>query len=621
MIMTVLRPVGRFIAKLWWLLDASRRALLNLLLLGLLVGLVVALFNRGPKPLEDKTALVLNLKGRLVEQFSGSAREQALAQLQGQPGQAQVRLRDLLATLDAAASDDKISSVVLDLDDFAGGGLAGLHEAAAALQRFKSASGKPVLAWGSSYNQRSYVLAAQADEVYLDPMGMVLIEGFGRYRNYYKDALDRLGVSANVIRVGTYKNFGEPYFANEPSAATRESEGYLYGALWKGYTGAIETARKLPEGEIARAIEELPQRLQKVKGDTGQLALQGKLVDALKTREEMRALLIERGAKDAKSKSYRQVSYAAYQAYLKPKNDGSAVGVVVAEGEIVDGEAGPGRVGGDSTAALIRKAREDDQIKALVLRVNSPGGSAYASELVRRELAATRAAGKPVVVSMGDVAASGGYWISMAADRVIADPSTVTGSIGVFGMLPTAEKLLDKLSIHTGGTTTTWLAGGYDPRRALDPRMRAVVQSGIEHIYDEFTSKAAAARGQPVAAIDAVAQGRVWTGAQALDRKLIDALGSYGDALKLAAELGKISGEARISYVEREPGRLERLMAGLGDVLAPPLVQAIGSQLGLGLPPVLREAQRELTELGALAAVGKGEKPYAALVHCLCEAP
>ncbi|MCX2864775.1 signal peptide peptidase SppA [Paucibacter sp. PLA-PC-4] len=616
--MSILRPLGWFFSKLWWLLDASRRALLNLLLLALVVGVIVALATRGPKPLEDKTTLVLDLKGRLVEQYSGSARDQAMAQLQGQTPQAQTRLRDVLQVLEAAATDPKISTVLLALDDFGGGGQAGLREVAAALERFKKDSKKPVLAYAGGYDQRSYFLAARADEVYMHPMGMAMMEGFGRYRNYYKDALERVGIEPNVIRVGTYKNFGEPYFANAPSPATLESDAYLYGDLWARYTGAVETARKLDKGAVALGIEELPQRLQAVKGDTAQLALKERLVDGLKTRDEIRAMLIERGARDEKAKSFRQISLAAYQATLKPRTEGAVIGVVVAEGEIVDGEAGPGKVGGDSTAQLIRQARENEDIKALVLRVNSPGGSAVASEIVRRELELTRKAGKPVVVSMGDVAASGGYWISMAADRVIADASTVTGSIGVFGMLPTADKLLDKLSIHTGGHTTTWLAGGgYDPRRPLDPRMRTAVQSAIQHIYDDFTGKAAAARKKPVAEIDAVAQGRVWTGAQALERGLIDQLGSYGDAVKAAAELAKLEGEPRLSYVERERGRIERLLDGLGDVVGERVAGAVRAQLGgLALP-----TQAAAGELAWLATLGTQGRPFAAVVHCLCTVP
>jgi len=373
-----------------------------------------------------------------------------------------------------------------------------------------------------------------------------------------------------------------------------------------------------------QGIDALPQSLEAQRGDTAKLALQEKLIDGIKTRDEMRELLMSRGAKDAEGKSFRRVSMGEYLAHIKPQpaSQAATVAVVVAEGEIVDGDAGPGKVGGDSTARLIRQAREDGQVKALVLRVNSPGGSAFASEIVRRELELTRNAGKPVVVSMGDVAASGGYWISMSADEVIADASTVTGSIGVFGMLPTGDKLLDKLSIRTGGQTTAWLAGGYDARRPLDPRMAATVQAGINHIYDEFTSKAAQARKKPVAEIDAVAQGRVWTGAQALERGLIDRLGSLDDAYKAAAKLAKLEGEPRITYPERELSRTERLLASLGDVLAPTVVEAIQSQLGLPKPPaVLLDAGLELAWLTELAAPGPGRRPFTAIVHCLCHMP
>jgi protease IV len=615
------KPIGWVLGKGWWLLDGTRKVLLNLLLLALLIAIVVGLATRGPKALQDKTTLVLDLKGALVEQFSGSAREQLMAQVQGQ-AQKQTRLRDVLRALEAAAKDDKISAVALELDDFSGAGLASLHEVAAGLARFK-ASGKPLLAYGDNYSQRSYFLAAHANEIYLHPMGGVMIEGFGRYRNYYKDALDRLGVSANVIRVGTYKSFAEPYFANGPSKASIEAESYLYGELWSGYTTAIEKVRKLEPGAIALGIEQLPQRLEALKGDSAQLALKAKLVDGIKTRDEMRELLIARGAIDEKSKSFRQVDLGAYLGQLKkPQHSKQQVGIVVAEGEIVDGEAGPGRIGGDSTAKLIRQAREDDDTKAIVLRVNSPGGSAFASEIVRRELELARKAGKPVVVSMGDVAASGGYWISMSADAVIADAATVTGSIGVFGMLPTGDKLLEKLSIHTGGTTTTWLAGGFDPRRPLDPRLASTVQSGVNHIYAEFTGRAAQARKKSVAEIDAVAQGRVWTGAQALERGLIDRLGSFDDAVQAAAKLAKLEGEPHVSYVERELSRTERLLSSLGDVLAPVLLQALQTQLGFAPPALLVEAGRELAWLGELSAAnGQGKMPLATIVHCLCRVP
>lgn len=619
--------IGWLFSKAWWLLDGTRRTLTNLFVLLLIVIVVTAFLTRGPKPLQDKTTLVVKLDGALVEQYSGSSRQQLMAQLQGGNVPHQTRLRDVLAVLDQAAKDDKISAVLLDVAELGSAGLAGLHEVSAALQRFK-ASGKPVLAYADDYNQRGYFLAAQASEVYVHPMGTVMLQGFGRYRTYYKDALERVGVAPHVIKVGTYKNAVEPYIANGPSPATLEAEGLVYNELWGGYTGAVEAARKLEAGSIAKTIADLPQQLDTVKGDAAQLVLKLKLVDGLKTRDEMRDLLIAKGAKDEQNKTFRQVSMNEYLAHVPdpgaPNKLQPGVGIVVAEGEIVDGEAGPGRIGGDSTARLIRKAREDEAIKALVLRVNSPGGSAFASEIVRRELELTRAAGKPVVVSMGDVAASGGYWISTSSDAVIADPGTITGSIGVFGLLWSGEKLMDKLSLHTGGVTTTWLAGADDPRRPLDPRLQAVIQASVDNIYVRFTGLAAQSRKSTPEKIDAVGQGRIWTGAQAKERGLVDRLGSLDDAVQAAVKLGKLDVKAgekpRVAYVERDVSRRERLLASLTGAVAPSVAQAFAPLLGLDvLPAPVVEELATLKELAKQSAAGHWEK--AAVVHCLCAAP
>jgi protease-4 len=607
-----------FFSRAWRVLDASRRVAVNLLFLLIVVAFVAALLG-GPGPLREKTALVLDLKGPLVEQRPGGLRDDFERQTFG-GGNPTTSLRDVLTTLDAAAKDNKIDRVVLLLDEFSASGLPALREVASAIDRFK-ASGKQVVAWGASFDQAQYFVASHASEVYLHPMGLVFLKGMGRYRAYYKDALDRLGINVNVLRVGSYKNFGETYVANGPSKESVESETYLYNGLWSNYTDSVEQARKLPQGSIMRGIEALPQRLTALHGDAARLALDAKLVDGLKTRDELRALLIERGVKDEQSKTFRQISFADYLQRQKLPSTGDAVGVVVAEGEIVDGIAPPGQVGGVSTAELIRKARDDDKIKAIVLRVNSPGGSAFASELVRRELEVTRKAGKPVIVSMGSVAASGGYWISMAADEVIADPATVTGSIGVIALLPTADKAMDKLSLHTGGVTTTWLAGAEDPRRPLDPRFAQLVQSTIEHVYGEFTGRAAEARKTTPQKIDEVGQGRVWTGVQAKDRGLVDRLGSYGDALKAAAQRAKLTeGSYRVVYVEREPGKFERLMGLFGDTVA----QAVDRRLAraalavAGVPPVA--ARDAVHDLGWLAELTEGRRPFSVVTHCLCGA-
>ena len=635
--MTLRSKIGRGLRGFWWLLDGTRRAILNLILLVLIVAVVWGLVRGGPAALQPKTTLVLNFNGGITEQRAGASRSAALRQLQGDDDNEQTRLRDVLAVLEAATTDANITQAVLLLDNFGGAGLATLREVGAALARFKAA-GKPVLAWGSHFDQRQYFLAAQASEVWLHPMGSVLVEGYGRPRTYYKDLLDKLGVQAHVIRAGKFKNFNENYTANGPSPETTEADTLLYGTLWAQWTASVEQARKRPAGSVMAAIDSLPDSLVALQGDAARWAQDRGWVDALKTRDEMRAALVERGAPSDDKKTFRQVAFNDYlglvQAKAPDRGVGPAVGVIVAAGGIGDGRAGPGNIGGLSTGELIRKAREDDQVKALVLRVNSPGGSAFGSELIRHELELTRKAGKPVVVSMGDVAASGGYWISLAADEVIADPATITGSIGVIAMLPTAEGAMAKLGVNSAGTSTTWLAGGFNPLQPLAPRLEKLIQTGVDHTYFEFTRLAAGARKMTREQVDAVAQGRVWTGQDAKARGLVDRMGSYGDALKAAATRGKLTEGYRVTYLEAEPGRLQRWLERLGVDLAPGTLAALpaglqGSLTALGLlPPAAAAMADDLAWLGALGTPGKpgerralGTDAFGGVTHCLCTAP
>ena len=618
MAMSLLSSTRRVLGKVWGVVDAARRTVINLLFLLIVIALVVAVAKSGAPALADKTTLVLALNGPLVEQRGGSVRDNALAQVRGEAPQS-AQLRDVLAVLDAAAKDPKIVRVLLQLDELRAAGLPALRDIASALERFK-ASGKQVVAWGAGYDQRQYYLAAHANEVWLHPLGSMMVTGYGGYRNYYRDALDKVGISVNLVRVGTYKSAAEPYIANGPSPAAQEADGLLYNDLWTTWTQGVEQARKLPAHSVMKLIDELPQRLAAAGGDEAKMVLDAKFVDALKTRDEMRALLIERGARDDKIKSFRQVSFEAYLAGMTPKFTGDAIGVVVAQGEIVDGDASAGTVGGLSTARLIRQAREDDAIKAIVLRVDSPGGSVFGSELVRRELELARTGGKPVVVSMGNVAASGGYWISTASDEVIADAATITGSIGVFALLPNGEKALTKLGVHTEGTTTTWLGGAGDVRRAADLRFIALAQSSVDHIYADFTGKVAQARKTTPQAIDAVGQGRVWTGAQAKERGLVDTLGGFSDALASAAKRAKLGSDYRVSYIEPEPGRLARLLDAVGGATASVIAEQIDARvLPAGMPKQLvQDVQRDL---GWLATATTTRKPVNAVIHCLCEAP
>ena len=593
------------------------------------VGIGWLVFYADKVSLDDHTVLVLDLKGVLVEESPGGFKDQVLGEIQGTATDS-VRLRDLVMTLELAAKDKHIDRVLLKLDDFQGGGLVSLREAASALDKFK-ASGKQVIAWSSMYDQRQYYLAAQAHQILAHPLGGVLIEGFGRSRNYYKDAFDKLGVKANLIRVGKFKSAGEPYILNAPSAEALKAEAHVYDAMWTLYTQGVEKARKLPQGSISQNIAKLPNALVDVKGNAGQLALDWKWVDQLQTFESLRDTLMKEVGKDEDIHSFRQVNWKDYLQSEAKKVKGNHIAVVVAQGEIGDGRAPAGKIGGLSTSELIRKATEDKEVKAIVLRVNSPGGSVYGSELIRDQLQIARDKGKPVVVSMGDLAASGGYWISMASDLVIADPATITGSIGVFAMLPTGEGLMSKIGVNTGGYKTTWLAGAYDPKKALDPRMQTLVQSSIENIYADFIGKVAKTRKLDVAKVDELAQGRIWTGAQAEQHKLVDRLGSFNDAIEEARNrVAKLEGQSPASakdmpfkYSGPKKSPIEKIAQKfLGQVgwtsnEHPGLSDWVQLTGLLGSDAVLLQTLGQ--DLSWLQSVLAKKQPFGAAAHCLCE--
>lgn len=622
MAFTPFRSIGRGIKWFWSAVDTSRRFVINFIFLLLVILLLNAIFSSDKLKIEDKTALILNFKGQLVEQHAGSASDAFIAEVQGE-NKRSTQLRDILTVIDAASKDPKINNAVLMLDGMQGAGLPMLREVAAALERFK-ASGKKVIAWGSSFDQRQYFLAAHANEVYMHPMGNVMLSGFGGYRNYYKDALDKIGVTVNLLKVGTFKSAAEPYIANGPSPASSEAEAFLYNAMWKLYTDGVEKARKLPAGAIMESINNLPEMLKVANGSVAQFAVNAKLIDGLKSRDELRQMMLGLGAKDEQTKSFKQISFDDYLQAQNHFSFGPAVAVIVAEGEISEGNAPPGAIGGMSTANLIRKAREDDQIKALVVRVDSPGGSAFGSELIRQELELTRKAGKPVVISMGNVAASGGYWISMSSDEVIADAATITGSIGVFVIFPTVDKVIDKIGVHTAGTTTTWMSDSFNPLRPMNPKFGEVIQLGVNNTYAEFTTKAAAARKTTPEKIDAVAQGRVWTGEQAKERGLIDRVGSFQDALKSAATLAKLGNEYRVTYIEREPSKFDRFFSMFEDGATKAAARAINEQFKVavapsGIPPAA--ATEMIKDLAWLADLRKENRSYMVMAHCMCTLP
>ncbi len=552
----------------WNLFNFIRRLVFGAIALLLLIIFLVALRSSGGARLGERTALVLNPKGNIVEQYTSEPAQRALASAFGGKVR-EVQLRDILRAIDAAAADSRIERLVIEPDEIAGAGMSTLHEIGAAIERFKAA-GKDVVAVSNSMSQGQYLLAAHANQILLHPDGDLLLEGLGRYRTYYKDALDWLGVEVHLFRVGEYKSYAEPYIRNDASPESKEADLFWMNDVWNGYLKEIGAARKLDPKGIAAQIDNYTTSIKAANGDLAQLALDGKLVDKLATHDEAEALLIAKGVKE--EHSFRQVDFQDYLGIVQRENlhdTRPQVAVVVAEGEIMSGDQAAGTVGGESTAKLIRSARENNKVKALVLRVNSPGGDAFASELIRREVELTKSAGKPVIVSMGDVAASGGYWISMNGDQIFAEPTTITGSIGIFGLFMNIPNTLAKIGVHTDGVGTTAFAGAIDPRRSLDPKVGAVIQSIIDKGYQSFIGKVAAARKKKPEEIDAIGRGRVWSGAQAKERGLVDQLGGLREATAAAAQAANIGGNYQVRYVEKEMSAWERFAVSLSnDALA-----------------------------------------------------
>ncbi|MBK9087966.1 MAG: signal peptide peptidase SppA [Holophagales bacterium] len=604
-------------------LDQSRRVFVNVLFLAIVVGLLAAVFAGGPK-VPKGAALVVAPKGNLVEQVASRSPQDLVAGLAGGSKAEETLLKDVLDALAAAKDDKRISAVYLDLDEMGGAGMTVLEDAAAALRDFRK-SGKKVIAGGDAFDMRGYYLAAQADEILLNPDGGVLIEGFGRYRTYYREGIDKLGITWNVFRVGEYKSAVEPYLRNDMSPEAKEADLEWLGDLWRAYLAGVSTARKTTPEALTAYIEGMPDLLKATGGDTAKIALDAKLVDKLAARDEVRKRMIALAGEDEKSKSFKQVSMADYLEALgddRPgaKGKGDKVAVVVAKGEIVDGTAGPGRIGGDSTAALIRKARQDEKVKAIVLRVDSGGGSAFASEVIRRELQLAQEAKKPVVVSMGSVAASGGYWIATSSDEIWASPETITGSIGIFGMFPTIEKPLAKyLGMHVDGVGTTSWAGALRIDRELDPRVGESIQQMINHGYEEFLTRVSKARKMSRDDVDKIARGRVWSGADAKERGLVDKLGGLPDAIASAAAKAKLGKTYQVTYVEKEQTLKEKLMAGL-SVRATRVAAAFGYTLAPTSEPatgpgaaLLRAVANEADQLSVW------NDPRGIYARCFCE--
>ncbi|MGB7756008.1 MAG: signal peptide peptidase SppA [Salinisphaera sp.] len=528
----------RLVGGLWRTLALIYSLIFLFILIAIPVSIYLAVHHPAP-PVPSKAVLVVDPVGNLVEQESGvgSLLQSALSS----QSQSSV-VRRLITALDRARDDDRIKEVLLKLNDLAGAAPGQLQDLIAAIDRFKQ-SGKPVIAWSDAYDETQYELASHADRIYVDPLGYVLLTGYGAYRNYYKDALDKLGVTVNVFRVGKYKSYVEPYTRNGMSPAARADNLAWMNSLWHTYEKTVTADRDITPSDIDRYINDYASNLVAHGGNAAALAKKAGLVDAVGALDDLHKPLIAKVGQDPASGSFNQVNQHDYlvDTDQRAAAHDSKLAVVTVSGDIVNGESVPGSAGGETVSRLIDAARRDDHVAGLVLRVNSPGGSVTAAERIRRSVMAFRQAGKPVVVSMAGMAASGGYWISMNANQIWAEPSTITGSIGIFAIVPTFSRPLNKLGIHTDGVGTTKLSGAMRLDKPLSEPVKTILQAGVERGYNEFIGRVAAARDMSTDAVNKIAQGRVWSGADAERIGLVDKLGDVTQAEAAAAKLAGLN--------------------------------------------------------------------------------
>ena len=549
----------QFARAAWKFLVAIKDGMVLIAML-LFFGALYALLSSQPNSAAiGDGALLLDLNGVIVEEPAAPTLEDFLSSTSDSPRE--YRLRDVVHAIDASVDDDRVKAIVLDLGRFAGGGQTSLTDVGAALDRAKKA-GKPIYAFASFYSDDSYQLAAHATQIWLDPMGGIIFAGAGGNRLYYKGLIDRLGVTANIYRVGTYKSAVEPYMRADQSPAAREASEALYNVLWDSWLSEVKKAR--PQAVIRPFADDPATFARTAGGDLAKVAMEQKLVDKLGDRTAFDRFVAEQVGTDETPSpdSFNSIDYDDFVAASPVDSDGSPIGVITVAGEIVDGKTGPGMAASGRIAEQIYKALDEDEIKALVVRIDSPGGSAFASEEIRLALLEARKKKLPIVVSMGDVAASGGYWVATAGDHIFAEPDTITGSIGVFAVLPSFEKALAKWGVTADGVQTTPLSGEPNFVGGFSEDLNVILQSGVENSYGDFIKLVAAARGKTPAEVDTIGQGRVWDGGTARQLGLIDGFGGIKDALAEAAKrAGLAEGDYHPQYLD-PPSRLSWLPFG-----------------------------------------------------------
>ncbi|MEZ9741382.1 signal peptide peptidase SppA [Vibrio splendidus] len=595
----IFKFIGMIFKGIWKLITFVRLALVNLFfLLSIAIIYFVYFHSDTAQPtVPQESALVLNLSGPIVEQSRYiNPMDSVTGSLLGKDLPKENVLFDIVETIRYAKDDDNVTGIVLALKELPETNLTKLRYIAKALNEFK-ATGKPIYAVGDFYNQSQYYLASYATKVFLSPDGGVLLKGYSAYSLYYKTLLEKLDVNTHVFRVGTYKSAIEPFIRDDMSDAAKESASRWLGQLWGAYVDDVSNNRQIDAKTLNPSMDSFLKDLESVDGDIAKLAEKLGLVDELATRQQVRLELADVFGSDGQD-SYNGFGYYEYRTTMLPDltSESHDVAVIVASGAIMDGKQPRGTVGGDTTAALLRQARNDDKVKAVVLRVDSPGGSAFASEVIRNEIEAIKQAGKPVVVSMSSLAASGGYWISMGADKILAQPTTLTGSIGIFSVITTFEKGLNDIGVYTDGVGTSPFSG-LGITTGLSDGAKDAFQMGIENGYRRFISLVGENRGMEVDAVDKIAQGRVWTGQDAIQKGLVDEIGDFDDAIAAAASLAELE-TYNIYWVEEPLSTTEQFIQEFMNQVQMSIGFDIQSMIPSSLQPVTQQLAQDSQLLG-----------------------
>ena len=601
----------RIFSGIWGVITRIRLAMSNILFLLMIAFIYFVYIGGTPEPLPEKAALLLNVSGKVVDQ---KTEINPLSPLLGaaSPTDHEVLLRDVIESIDYAARDPAINSLVMDLDDLVSVGISKTQEIIPALDRFRE-TGKPIVAIGDYYTQDQYLLASYADTVIAHPMGGVSLEGYSNYNNYFSDALKKVSVNVHIFRAGDHKSAVEPFVRDNMSPGEKRVTSRWLNNLWGQYTQMVESQRDLRAGAVDDFVNNFSEYMSAEGGDAAQAAVQAGLIDKLLGRSDGNEFLVELVGASNEDGLYEAVEFERYLSRKRPLELGGSeadrVVVITAQGSIVPGDQPPGTIGGDTLARMIRGAVEADGVKAIVLRVNSGGGSMFASEIIRQQLLHAQDQGIPVVVSMGTVAASGGYYIAADADEIWATPTTITGSIGVFAVFPTFEELLRRVGVYTDGVGTTPMAGSMRYDRSLSPELVSVLNSSVDFAYASFLEIVSEGRDMSIAKVDPLAEGRVWCAEDALKSGLVDKVGSLHDAIASAAEIAGVS-DYEVEYLERP--------LSPRDMLMKQLAKSIGSLDVAGMSTVSATLATLLEPVrGAVEELGYLQDPAHLYMRCL----